>query len=159
MARRCRKRAPYPGRALHLVDLENLVGGGFATSEAVIAILREYFELSGWRPGDIVVIAGHERLLLKFALRNEVACRIHAARGPDGADLALLRHADPDFVARRFWRLVVGSGDGIFADLLEASESGGVEVLVVSRRESLSHLLARFPHRAIRAPEVLEVVA
>ena len=40
---------------------------------------------------------------------------MHAVHGRDGADTMLLAQMPPELVAKRFARLVVGSGDGIFA--------------------------------------------
>lgn len=70
--------------------------------------------------------------------------RLMAREGPDGADLALLDEVrDYKWVAERFHRIVIGSGDGIFAELAAALTGLGVHVGVVSRPDALSFSLGR----------------
>jgi hypothetical protein len=60
--------------------------------------------------------------------------RMLSRRGKDGADLALLEHASNNrWVASRFDRVVIGSGDGIFEDKALALRSLGVTVGVIGR--------------------------
>ena len=134
------------GRTLHLIDLENLLGDPWATGPRVGWALEQYFEVSGWREGDLVYVAANPHLVKEFCFDQTVGWRVHAAQGCDGADLALLAHAAPEFVARRAGRLVVGSGDHIFADRARQVAARGVDVLVVSRPESRSRELAAFPY-------------
>jgi len=65
--------------------------------------------------------------------------QIHAA------DLMLLAHAPAELVIRRYYRLVVGSGDGIFVDRAIAARAGGVGVAVVARADGCS---TRFRRRS-----------
>ena len=58
--------------------------------------------------------------------------RAHRVR-PDGADLALLAHAAPEFVGRRAGRLVIGSGDHALIPRALAARALGVGVLVIAR--------------------------
>jgi uncharacterized LabA/DUF88 family protein len=71
---------------------------------------------------------------------------LRAARGPDGADLALLQEARTDYVASHYDRVVIGSGDRIFADRAYELRTASVVVAVVSRRKSLSPRLAEIAH-------------
>ena len=68
----------------------------------------------------------------------DLDCTVHTAVGEDGADLALLAHAAPEFVERRAGRLVIGSGDHIFIARALAVRDRGVGVLVVARSGSAS---------------------
>jgi hypothetical protein len=129
------------GRTLHLVDIENLCGGPFATLEQLEPSVDAYRRAVAVRPGDHVVIACNRGLLLEAGLAWPGA-RLRVGNGPDGADLALLDAAVPDYVASRYDRVVIGSGDGIFADRAHELRSAGLVVAVVSRRESLSARLA-----------------
>src|SRR3954454_6477308 len=43
-------------RAMHLVDLENLLGGSWASRPVVGRALEQYCDVAGWRRGDIVYI-------------------------------------------------------------------------------------------------------
>jgi len=64
--------------------------------------------------------------------------RYRIRSGPDGADLELLDVIDHENVAERFTHVVIGSGDGIFADAATSLAAASRWVTVVSRCESLS---------------------
>ena len=123
-------------RTLHLVDIENLLGDPFAESDEVERVLDRYLALAAWQPGDIVNIAANPGLAKKFVWNPPVECSVHTACGTDGADLALLAHAAPEFVERRAGRLVIGSGDHAFIARALAARERGVGVLVVARARS-----------------------
>jgi hypothetical protein len=103
-----------PDRTLHLVDIENLVGGGVASRGDIDDAFARYLALAHWEPGDLVYVAANPALAREFVFDPPVPCNVHTAHGADGADLALLVHAAPEFVSRRCTRLVIGSGDHIF---------------------------------------------
>jgi hypothetical protein len=63
---------------------------------------------------------------------------LRTASGPDAADRRLLADAEPEFVARRFGRLVIGSGDHGFIARACELRTAGVGVLVVARPFSLA---------------------
>ena len=127
----------HPTRTLHLVDIENLAGGPDATGDEVVDVFTRYLDLSAWQRGDLVYLAANPGMARKFVWRLPVRCNVHTAHGENGADLALLAHAAPDFVGRRAGRLVVGSGDHVFiARALQARELG-VGVVVVARGEAV----------------------
>jgi uncharacterized LabA/DUF88 family protein len=69
--------------------------------------------------------------------------------GPDGADLALIQAMMTERIPERFRRVVLGSGDGIFAEVCALLQAAGCAVAVVSRKESLSRAL-RFAVRDVR---------
>ena len=124
-------------RTLHLVDIENLAGGPDARGDEIIEIFEGYLGVAGWVPGDLVYVAANPGLAREFVWRLPVDCNVHTAHGRDGADLALLAHAAPEFVGRRAARLVIGSGDHVFiARALQARELG-VGVVVVARGDSV----------------------
>ena len=120
-------------RTLHLVDLENLLGSDRLAAPDAHGALERYLELSRWEPGDQVIVAAHPALVERFAFAPPVPCNVHAVHGRDAADVMLLSHAPAELVARRFGRLVIGSGDGIFAARAREARERGVGVLVVAR--------------------------
>ena len=128
-------------RTLHLVDIENLVGDPKAPTAMVLDVLDRYLEVAGYRDGDHVVIAANPGLMARVAFDLPVPCNVHAARGENGADLALLAQAEPRRVAARYDRLVIGSGDGAFADVALAVRDLDTPVVVVSQSASLSSRL------------------
>jgi hypothetical protein len=141
------------GRTLHLVDIENLMGGPRRGRAAHSAAVADYREAAGVQPFDHLIIAANHAI----AVDAGVACpgaRLLAAGGRDGADLALLAQvADVRRTASLYDRVVVGSGDGIFADMLRALRSFGIAVRVVSRQRSLSLSLARVASFVRYVPE------
>jgi len=62
--------------------------------------------------------------------------------GPNGADLALLDSIDAETISERYSRVVIGSGDNIFAPIARYLVNQGVEVIVISRPESLGKALS-----------------
>jgi hypothetical protein len=129
-------------RGLHLVDLENLLADPWTSGPLVGHALDEYLERAGFRPGDLVFVAGNPWLMVELGWSHAVDCHRFAARGPQGADRKLLEASPLAWVARRFGRLAVGSGDGVFADRIAQARASGLAVQVVSRPESLSQRLA-----------------
>ena len=140
-------------RSLHLLDLENLVGDPHADEPLVRDTLTRYLRAACWRPGDHVIIASNPALMRHVVFEPPVPWNAHATCGPDGADLMLLSLSPPELVVRRYARLVVGSGDGIFASRANAARDLGVDVLVVARADGCSRRLRRFPHVLLFAPK------
>ncbi len=138
----CRRDRRVPaGRALHVVDIENLVGGSGADAIEVDRALAHYEQVV--RPGenDLRVVACGASLV--FPVHDRWAgASIRKARGVDGADRILLDEASVANVVGRFDRVVVASGDHVFASLVVDLDAAGVEVVVVSRRTAMSRLLA-----------------
>jgi hypothetical protein len=131
-------------RTLHLVDLENLLGDR-RKEEVALDGLRRYLALARWEEGDQVLVAAHREIIRQVGFASPVPCSLHATEGDDAADLMLLAHAPAELVIRRYSRLVVGSGDGIFAERAVAARAGGVGVAVIARADGCS---TRFRRRA-----------
>jgi hypothetical protein len=123
---------------LHLVDAENLVGDPFAQPEATHAAIRAFDELADLGDYDLVFVAANRYLINPVVFDIPFTARVRHAKGRDGADRALLDDAPAEWVCRRFRRLVIGSGDHIFADLAEQAIDAGLEVTVIGRRGSIS---------------------
>lgn len=135
-----RSRTP---RALHLVDVENLALDPDPSVRDVEVALAAYGAVVPRGPGDLTVLSASTRLTKRLVFRLDIQGRfIPAGSGRDAADLALLQAAPAPWVADRFDRLVIASGDGIFSSLSEAVHQFGCEVWVASWRRSLSRELA-----------------
>jgi hypothetical protein len=119
-------------RTLHLIDLENLLGDQRKDPSVAAVGLNRYLELAVWRPGDHVLVAAHHEIIKSFAFDPPVACNAHAVCGPDAADEVLLENAPAEFVARRYGRLVIGSGDHKFVRRARELRDRRVGVLVVA---------------------------
>lgn len=149
---RTRARFVPAGRTLHLVDVENLMGGPLAGPQALNAALAGYERTAVVGPGDHVVAAINPALVLDVFERWPHA-RLLLGWGVDGADSALLASvADVEWIASRYDRLVVGSGDGIFGPAVAAYRQSGLCVEVVSRARSLSMALAVLASRVAILP-------
>jgi len=129
----CRERRrvhPATRRRLHLVDLDNLIGGpGFR--DRVVPTLGAFRGVAELADGDHLVIAAERTLAAEVAFDLPDSARLIVATGPDGADRRLVEDYPAAFVADRYDALVIGSGDGRFAAL--AAEVGrlGIPVIVV----------------------------
>lgn len=127
-------------RALHLVDIENLVGACHLTIDVAAATAAQYLDVARHRPGDLCVVAAshHNGYAARTAFPGAT---VRWRSGRDGADLALLEALD-EFDLDRFGRVVIGSGDGIFAETVGACRRRGLAVAVVGRPEAIASRLA-----------------
>jgi hypothetical protein len=144
-------------RSLHLVDLENLVGDPRADATSALHTYDEYLDAAHWQPGDHVIVATNPWLMARIAFDLPAATSRHAVHGRDGADTMLLSLAPPELVVKRYGRLIVGSGDGIFADRAATVRDGGLVVDVVARPDGCSARLHAFDCSYL-VPRVADVV-
>jgi hypothetical protein len=129
------------GRALHLIDIENLIGGSQNADPAICCVAFEaYREVSGYEPGDLVIVAAGVTTASCAFFHWEGVCR-RTARGENGADLVLLGALATEPRLERFDRIVIASGDGIFASAASGLAARGIHVEAVSRRGSMSRRL------------------
>ncbi|WP_283137553.1 NYN domain-containing protein [Rhizohabitans arisaemae] len=128
-------------RAIHLLDIENLTGSGRPTTADVREVMRAYTRLVAIGRLDQFVVAVNPRSLLAVGLALP-GVQLLTRAGPDGADQALVEAAYTARIDLRFERIVIGSGDGYFAELAIWLTAAGRRVTVVSRTGSLSRRLA-----------------
>jgi hypothetical protein len=140
--------ASHEVRSLHLVDIENLVGSTLLTEADVLATATTYAAVAAIARHDLVVLAS-SHFTAPAAWFGWPNARRVLQSGPDGADLALIRVIDTENVAVRFDRVVIASGDGMFAEPAARLQAAGVSVTVVARPTSLSRHL-RFAVRDVR---------
>jgi hypothetical protein len=144
------------GRTLHLVDLENLMRGPRQPVAEMSASSVGYRSLAPVNDGDHVIVAVNPSIAMD-ARRVWPGARMLVGFGPHGADLQLLDAiADREWVAARFDRVVVGSGDGIFAPAVIELRQLGIAIGVVSQYDRLSRHLRRTATfvRLLRSPSV-----
>ncbi len=133
-------RTHFPHRSIHLVDIENLLGDARPGSDAAAACRAQYEDVVGRGEADLVVVACNHGAAVDVGLTWSSA-RLAVRSGPSGADLALLEVIEREQIESRFDRVVIASGDGIFADAAADLAGQGLPVTVVSRRASLSRRL------------------
>lgn len=138
-------RAKYvrEGRTLHVVDIENICGGPDQVRTSGKESAAAFSRAAGVAPGDHMLVACNPALLFHSRDRFPGA-RLVGAHGPDGADRALLGAlTNVDWIAARFDRVVIGSGDHCFAPVVTALRARGIMVGVVAREGSISGSLRR----------------
>jgi hypothetical protein len=140
-------------RTLHLVDIENLAGGPRRVDRWFSTAVREFRLAAGVARDDHVVMAADQSLWKRtaFSFRDG---RYLPAFGRDGADRRLLDAAPPEWVAERFDRLVIGSGDHAVAPMAAAAAARGVGVTVVARPRQLSRELRLAAGRVELLPDL-----
>lgn len=142
MSRSTQHRHVPAGRTQHLIDLENLTGGPFPSRNEALQTVDAYLEAAEWCPGDLTVLAANRWLYKQVAFDLPSHIRALPVIGRDGADLALLGWTSAEDVHARFDRLVIGSGDNIFTDLVVNTTRLGTPAWVVAVDGSLSKRLA-----------------
>jgi hypothetical protein len=141
-----------PDRSLHLIDVENLTEApGRWTPRDLLNAANAYELAARVRKGDHLIVASNPALAIDV-LAAFPAARLIFRSGHDGADKALIDSAEPDDVARRYFQVVIGSGDGRFTRLAQELGSRNVPVVVVARRSRLARELAHYAHRVIYLP-------
>lgn len=120
------------GRTLYLVDIENMVGSWqLAVADVAKTRARIHAAVAPRDDDHTVIAANHYNAPAAYFGWTGSAQRL-ARSGKDGADTALLEViADAAWVANRYSRVVVASGDHAFAYAVAALKAAGLEVIVV----------------------------
>ena len=128
-------------RELHLIDIENELGTG-QVKAADIARFRTFYLKANNVPADahIVVASSSSQNLLESAF-GWPSARTVWLPGHDGADRALLEIAYEENVEKRYDKVVIASGDHIFAEAAETLQNLGVKVKVFARAVFVSVIL------------------
>ena len=128
-------------RTLHLIDLENLCPHGHVTANAVDRVWQLYTSRVGVYNDDGVVVAvdGARALVASGSLPRGI--RLLTGRGPNGADRVLLGVVDVAWAKRRYERVVVASGDHVFAPSIRACQAAGVRVELVAGCGAVARVL------------------
>jgi uroporphyrinogen-III synthase len=139
-------------RHLVLIDVENIAGTPCPTEVELACVERQL----RWVIADLdtthCVVACSHRAARTVAFAFPRALRRWRS-GVDGADLALLEEMSDLRLMRRYGRVTVCSGDGIFAERLAALAEEGIETSVVSRARSLSARLRLSARSVVTLPD------
>jgi hypothetical protein len=154
MAATARSHCRPKGRTYHLIDIENLCGGTASAGDDDVARAVARYQRTITVADDDLVVIGSGPTLAPAAKAAWPSARLVVGKGIDGADRALLAADDPRFLADRFDRVVVGSGDHAFAELVIDLRARGTAVCVVTRdRTSGSAALRRWAQCRSLVPE------
>jgi hypothetical protein len=148
--------ATHAIRTLHVIDLENLASGADKSPGEFLDVMDRYRSVMRIASDDLVEVAVDASAWRRVAFALPRSWRVRFGYGRDGADRALLRAIDPRVAARRFDRVVIGSGDGAFVGLAEGLTGAGRRVDVVSRPGSLSRRLAGAATVVVALPEPID---
>lgn len=138
-----------PGRACHLIDAENLNGGYFDSFIAAGDLWRTHV---GLNRSDLAVV-GTDAGNAITAHEGLPWAALVIGRGPDGADNALITRGASNLSTHRFDSLIIGSGDGAFAQLAAEASSTGIYVIVACQPCRLSWKLRSAAHRVLALPD------
>ena len=136
-----KNRLNIANRELHLIDIENETGKCNPTA-AEIAQFRVFYCDRNNVPRDahIVVAASSGATLLEAAV-GWPGARTTFLPGRDGADMALIDVALGENVDKRYGKVVIASGDHIFAEAASTLVRLGVQVTFFARAVFLSRFL------------------
>lgn len=138
------------GRRLVLVDIENIAGGACLTAESVRSVKELLTDIAQLIDLDHVVVATSHVGLLEVGT-NWNGVRYVVRSGRDGADLALLDVLTED-IPNRYEKVLLASGDGIFAPALAELAAAGVATTVLGRRGCVARTLQMAASRVLYLP-------
>jgi len=140
--------ATASARRMHFIDIENLVGTGLPCESGVSSVRRAYDLVVGGTTGELVTVAcNHKAAAVVGFTMGLSGAQLQRGSGPDGADLALLAVIRREVLKGRVRRLVIGSGDAIFARELSDLRHLIDELDVVARVGGIGAELYRFADR------------
>ncbi|KRA37927.1 hypothetical protein ASD81_04375 [Nocardioides sp. Root614] len=134
-------------RSLHLIDLENLCGSGLPPTSLIEQVWRTYrYGVPTSLEDHYVVGSSHIFASRAWFVLPVQGVQRRARSGQDGGELAILADVDLDHAAKRFDRLVIASGDGMFTEAANQARRHGLHVHQVSGLGACSRALAASAH-------------
>ena len=119
-------------RTIHFLDVEYLGCGPLVTAADIERVLARYRRLVGLGPADLAIGAASRWVYPRIAFDCPSCVRLLlAGTGPDAADHRLLDEARIADLTR-FDRVVVASGDHIFAALVDLAHCAGTPAWVAA---------------------------
>ena len=134
-------------RSLHLIDLENLCGSGLPPTSVIERVWNTYRYGVSTSPEDHYIVGTSHAFAMRawFVLPAQGIQR-RTRSGKDGGELAILTDLDLAHTVRRFDRLVIASGDGMFSETAMTAREHGLHVHQVSGIGTCSRRLAAAAH-------------
>ncbi|WP_457046716.1 NYN domain-containing protein [Geodermatophilus sp. SYSU D01180] len=117
--------------------MENLLGGPIICAGCVVATARAFADAAAGQGVVFSVVGASHSLGVLTAAGAWPSARHVWTPGKNGADHSLLDVLAED-VSARFQRVVIGSGDSVFAPRAESLRMKGCHVTVVGRRGAVS---------------------
>jgi hypothetical protein len=127
-------------RTLHCIDAENLSGAPMVSAQRLAATYANYRASVNIGPFDQTIVAtSHFNALTVGLSWPEGQFRWRSGR--DGADLELIEAVKAQVEQSDFDHVVIGSGDGIFGELVWWLTEQKIRVTVVGISGTISHVL------------------
>ena len=148
------------GRRAVYLDIENLCCTGLPTTSAVIRAMQLCsLAVSDFSQERLTVACNHKvASTVAFAL-NLSGAQLQRGSGPDGADDALLQVIVDDLENGRVQRLIIGSGDGKFADVLAPYRSAIEELTFIGVTGSVNRRCEALGDRIFYLPRPVLTLA
>jgi uncharacterized LabA/DUF88 family protein len=129
-------------RALHIIDIENLLQSSILSESEVQRFRDEYFHAT--QPGEddlfVIGVSHFNQVAAIFGWGcGKASFKIRS--GENGADLALIEEINSLPIKERFDEVVIVSGDGIFSDIAKSIKCTGVETSFIGRANSTSRTI------------------
>lgn len=135
---------------LFLGDIENLAGASSPTVGDVRQIDSLIHRAFGVGLLEVLACDAHNAEVVWFNWAHDA--RRLVGRGSDGADLELVGVLLHEEVERRFQRVIIGSGDHIFAEPAMRLAAAGVQVVAAVGRGYCSTRLRRAVTNVVHLP-------
>lgn len=129
------------GRTFYFIDIENMIGSSMFTHEDVLQFRSDFEKKFHVNECDLVILGTSGKNNYLNAAMGWRGARQVFKHGHNGADEALIA-AMEEQPLDNVHKVILASGDGIFADTVKAV-SQSVPVEVVYRRGSLSKRLSQ----------------
>lgn len=135
-------------RTFTVLDLENECGGADLVPVYAKIVRRQFETLALPFPCQTVIAVGSRALSLYPQLPFDwPKARILCRPGINGADKCLCEVLIAESTASRSAYVVIGSGDGIFAEPAQILKDQGTKIIVIGRRGGVSNKLLRVADR------------
>jgi len=150
-------------RLLFLGDIENLAWDQSLNTVTVSSIQQISFavhtKFTQYNAQEVIATSHHFAKKVWFAWGRTT--RRLLGSGPDGADRKLIDLINNEDIAQRFTSVIIGSGDGIFAEPAAQLAAQGLHITAAYGSGGLSKRLALAAHETIQlfTPKQTEKVA
>ena len=136
--------SPTTANAVHLIDVENLVGAGKLTAPMVAQARKTYMKAVNPAQTDLVVVASGVNNA-RAVFEGWPSATYRQRKGKDGADLSLVAFFEGIEHPERFEKVFVASGDAALASVADRASQHGSKVVIVSRAIACSYAFKNYP--------------
>jgi len=138
-------------KSIHFVDLENLVGAGFYTSEQVAKVCESYVSGTASNAKDLFFISsGTQNKEATYTGWSWGNVFFQFRKGQNGADQALVNFFESIQTPEVYQSVYVASGDHSLEAIAEGARKSGLSVTIVTGKGGTSRALRAYPQLQLR---------